>query len=1041
MSKARAGVDVDDEDADADAGADADTGASASPKAVAAGEGASDKDDPRVSPGPDDRGSDAVSGDKVPRGGKRLSASGESSGSPGPAQRRSPHAPAVGAHVSAGAGAGARALAVSQQGPTAGEMIERTRREQERLRAAMRRGRSAADGPEVDSVAEFTVLGKLIARRGKDKEAAAAAASAGDDGGSWAGAGAGAGADESGGAGTGRRALQQQHQQQLVEKQRAQAAGPTAVIPHLSDLARVWGRFSEDGLSSDEFVAFLSGLLALSSDQLRIMFQKIDANDDGDLSWYEFLAFLYREIAYTWRFRVARGAFVLREDDRPAYPISRVSAAPARQLLVIPPASSFDESGDEQGSWAVASSQSGADAGAAGPRAVAHRYLFSTADHNVYVWNARSLAPAAMLPLAGVADTTATLMAAAGVGGRHRGPAPLSLSQRAAASSAGSAVHRAMAALGVGGSGMLRGVGAGDGDEEGDTIADGGESGRRGGHTTFTPAAGLAAASYSSLLPGVYGRSGASAAAAVAATAAASAAEAESRARGGGGDGGSSRRKRPSGRGPLPKRFGPGLESYHGGGGHENGEDDGGDGSGDSALGSGSDAGSEDGSVSQFGDAVGHASSMRSSRSKGGAGSVSGVSSSSSSSSSGGHGSSSARGSRSGPQSLSAGVRWGGSSSSVASRGSGAGDDESSTADDALDRHLFALNARGGRKMAASYARPQYSNLSNNFKRAGPASAAGGVGAGAGSSQRQRGHGAGSDSLARRPGLGGAGSTGVPMGSGFRAGMGGASGSGASGGGGAGGMAFDVDGRRAVRPEFVSAAAAQGPQGVIAAAVAAARGQAYTRESEATPDASGSSQLQHGSGSASTRAHQLYRAAARQAAGPTTRWGARLLDDKGNPVSAAPASPSASTSDLAAAGARVIVGGVAGAAKPGTKGTADLTARQRQRVEGAAARARGLPHSAIAYWAHGRQVVLAGLDRVVYLYGCDAARNRYSLSDLFLTGAVASSVACVDRALICGDATGRVVRTSSCGRFRCLIVPIRAHLHVSLESHANRCLY
>ncbi len=90
----------------------------------------------------------------------------------------------------------------------------------------------------------------------------------------------------------------------LVEKVQCARAHCLRSLPPLHGLTttqhhrvpvpcQVWNRASAegatDGLSLDAFVRFLSPLRQLTADALATLFHKIDANDDGTLTWDEYL--------------------------------------------------------------------------------------------------------------------------------------------------------------------------------------------------------------------------------------------------------------------------------------------------------------------------------------------------------------------------------------------------------------------------------------------------------------------------------------------------------------------------------------------------------------------------------------------------------------------------------------------------------------------------------------------------------------------------------------------------------------------------------
>jgi hypothetical protein len=62
----------------------------------------------------------------------------------------------------------------------------------------------------------------------------------------------------------------------------------------------------------------------MPEEQLGILFQKMDANSDGTLSWDEYLSYLLREVTHNWQIRSAHGQWHIRDVDEPAYPVHNV---------------------------------------------------------------------------------------------------------------------------------------------------------------------------------------------------------------------------------------------------------------------------------------------------------------------------------------------------------------------------------------------------------------------------------------------------------------------------------------------------------------------------------------------------------------------------------------------------------------------------------------------------------------------------------------------------------------------------------------------
>lgn len=50
----------------------------------------------------------------------------------------------------------------------------------------------------------------------------------------------------------------------------------------------------QGGLDRRQFVDFLSSVLMLPAERLVVLFQKMDANDDGNLSWDEYISYLLK---------------------------------------------------------------------------------------------------------------------------------------------------------------------------------------------------------------------------------------------------------------------------------------------------------------------------------------------------------------------------------------------------------------------------------------------------------------------------------------------------------------------------------------------------------------------------------------------------------------------------------------------------------------------------------------------------------------------------------------------------------------------------
>jgi WD40 repeat protein len=146
---------------------------------------------------------------------------------------------------------------------------------------------------------------------------------------------------------------------------------PLDIVRTLNLVEKIWIKATEasDGLDEEEFVDFLSAIMHLSRDEISILFQKMDANSDGTLSWDEYLSYILRDVAHKWSFRDARGTFHLRENDLMPTDVG----VPVKQVIALP-------------RDPVANT---------GPR-----FAFSCVDSSVQIWDAQSLGFICYLPLA-----------------------------------------------------------------------------------------------------------------------------------------------------------------------------------------------------------------------------------------------------------------------------------------------------------------------------------------------------------------------------------------------------------------------------------------------------------------------------------------------------------------------------------------------------------------------------------------------------------------------------------------------------------------
>ncbi len=717
----------------------------------------------------------------------------------------------------------------------------------------------------------------------------------------------------------------------------------TAVIPHLAEMSAVWAQAAAKGrgLRSDQFVAFLSALLDAPVDQLDILFQKIDANDDGDLSWYEYLAFLYRELSYHRRFRNAKGAYILQEDDKPAYRTDRYSNSLVKQIVVAPPA------------------------GHGG----AHRYIFSTQDHNVHVWNARSMQYQATLPLAGLGELAGSFMSS--LSSKHF---------HLSASSTSSRVHdivremtrdsttNPLSSSSLGGGGSAAGDDGGgdaggsesDDDDEGNTkgSSNNGDASRSSSSSSSSSTS-TSSSSYSPFTPAyscsvpstvsypVIGRRGTDI--------------------------------DPSGNYDLVDDYHVDVDSLH------RSSRGAGSGSGAGSGGGGGGAGGQDGgSSSGYGD---------------------------------------------GPSSAGAGGQ-GQNQGNNNNNSSGVGKDDTL----AFDRRQ--------QRFSTVYIRPNYAHLSSSLKRAemkaskrtmgglrghrGGSGGTGGIGLGAGvgganGSTGQGGAGQGSGAGGAGGGVNGGGS-GSGNGSSSSSssasaqalaslGITGSQRSG-SGGGGAGiaGAAY-LEGAmlRGATPRDMVIAAAR----AHVAAYASSDGDARTVRSISNYQPT----------------RQALRAEATK--GPRTRWGARIFEDE---ISSGSASSARADGSL-----RSINNASAGSSRMQHQQQQHQQRQQQQQHQQqqhqqhqkssaemhsnrfSGGRPLGLAHTTMAYWEQGKQIIVAGQDRVMYLFGTTAQNKAYQLTDLFLTASTAKTITCLDNKLIAGDTAGRILiyplRGSSTGTF------------------------
>lgn len=139
------------------------------------------------------------------------------------------------------------------------------------------------------------------------------------------------------------------------------------VVHNLHLMEKVWLQ-AADGLTEEEFTQFLSAILELPPEELSVLYQKMDANSDGSLTWDEYLSYLLREVTHKWHFHSARGTWHLR--DEPEQPLCSLGAS-ASQILHIP--------GD-----AIAN--------------VPGKYVVACKDGTVQIWNSTTLTHMGDLP-------------------------------------------------------------------------------------------------------------------------------------------------------------------------------------------------------------------------------------------------------------------------------------------------------------------------------------------------------------------------------------------------------------------------------------------------------------------------------------------------------------------------------------------------------------------------------------------------------------------------------------------------------------------
>jgi len=112
------------------------------------------------------------------------------------------------------------------------------------------------------------------------------------------------------------------------------SCNPSSHVYWLDFHERIWEAKDPEGLSAKDFTLLLNATLGWKKEKLDILFQKMDANGDEQLSWDEYISYLLKQESHYWEQSNLEGTSMLKEAEK----CSTSNAGMISNLLIIPKA-------------------------------------------------------------------------------------------------------------------------------------------------------------------------------------------------------------------------------------------------------------------------------------------------------------------------------------------------------------------------------------------------------------------------------------------------------------------------------------------------------------------------------------------------------------------------------------------------------------------------------------------------------------------------------------------------------------------------------